>query len=932
MANSKSSIYPIQLKNAELNLNKYDAEIKQYTGFNKNNAPFVGGCLSNLFTKDEVITDSDDSNVYINSDGDIYKVDEEGIYVNEKKVKSFPSGTKFYKQEKIQLKDIDIIKLYNENVYIYRSEGYLKYHCNQVDNNLIDLNSIDEPKCDIVNYKTKYIFTAKKVNYMVYNGVITITDTVNIIIIENDNIVFQQSYTYNLNMLGNAYYCGCGVYCFDEGCIFSPNIVKTSSPIDYKFISFSDYSVTTIPDLIDTPEQKWMANKLGYYIMTNDGHFYIAWAPGGSKSYPNQNITYNALTAGYFNYNNGVIVNPLSGLSLSSESVTYATRGFLGVYNSRFFSGAYRFTANGVSRCAAYASIYNFHNVNYFTFTGKDVIGNCYINTGSYCKLGNFKVLIYDNQVIGISVIDKTTDILNEGFCGVLLTDWNSVDGDTIILIDDDTIIYKNINDNCFYRIKLSIPELMIKYNQVVVNAAICENSIDIKKNKFLCFAFDWNCTYFSNEFVTHEPSENAVFIASAVNEYDLKDNASILLNQQPVYRIVGNSNLSIYDLNLNVGKNPVSAVINVYIDSIDNVNAKYFTSIKSGAIFYNNNLEGLPFPNTTDGNVLYSPSLFSEFYSNLNSDVFIKCNNNTYQLSKQGNEAVMSYYLGTLIENFDYVFIIQGQYYGIMNNQICIVAFNNGVLVNVNNIVSVEGLQFCGNTPYQAIFFSKTNRCLYAFTGANVLNVMQTIDKISEVRDYKYNPATQSIFLITDTGVIINGLFGTYQIDYLNITKIFLLNNGFVLNDGSTAYRYIKYYKEEDDGYTKQNIELDTCFYGMDNQTVTINDCLYLRLFSEEHEEGSLEVSAVTLSLKGRKTEKTTFKIKAGDWDKETHTIYLRYQPKEQRGLGISFKINSPFKIASMSVGSQPDAILIDKVSKGAINAPLSTSSNINW
>jgi hypothetical protein len=62
------------------------------------------------------------------------------------------------------------------------------------------------------------------------------------------------------------------------------------------------------------------------------------------------------------------------------------------------------------------------------------------------------------------------------------------------------------------------------------------------------------------------------------------------------------------------------------------------------------------------------------------------------------------------------------------------------------------------------------------------------------------------------------------------------------------------------------------------------------------------------------------------------THTIYLRYQPKAQRGLGVSFSINSPFKIASMSVGTQADAILIDKVSKGAINAPAIKSSNVAW
>jgi hypothetical protein len=150
------------------------------------------------------------------------------------------------------------------------------------------------------------------------------------------------------------------------------------------------------------------------------------------------------------------------------------------------------------------------------------------------------------------------------------------------------------------------------------------------------------------------------------------------------------------------------------------------------------------------------------------------------------------------------------------------------------------------------------------------------------------------------------------------------------VLADDNGNYRYLKYYKEDGDGYTKENIRLETCFYGSDNQTVTINDCLYMRLFSEEMESGDVEVSATTISNLGRVTEKTTFKIKKEDWDKETNSIYLRYQPKEQRGLGVSFKIESPFKIASLSVGSQPDAILVDKVSKGAVNAPYNNNSSI--
>ena len=70
MANSKSNIYPIQLQGAELNLNKLDAEIKQYSGFNKNNSPFVGGCLSNVFTKEEQISGGNADNTYIDENGD----------------------------------------------------------------------------------------------------------------------------------------------------------------------------------------------------------------------------------------------------------------------------------------------------------------------------------------------------------------------------------------------------------------------------------------------------------------------------------------------------------------------------------------------------------------------------------------------------------------------------------------------------------------------------------------------------------------------------------------------------------------------------------------------------------------------------------------------------------------------------------------------
>ena len=93
MANSRSNIYPVKLQGAELNLNKFDAEIKQYSGFNKNNSPFVGGCLSNLFTKTEENTTGSSDSVYVDDNGDVYEAKTDGLYKNGEKISSDTWGS-----------------------------------------------------------------------------------------------------------------------------------------------------------------------------------------------------------------------------------------------------------------------------------------------------------------------------------------------------------------------------------------------------------------------------------------------------------------------------------------------------------------------------------------------------------------------------------------------------------------------------------------------------------------------------------------------------------------------------------------------------------------------------------------------------------------------------------------------------------------------
>lgn len=995
MANSKSNIYPIQLQGAELNLNKYDAEIKQYSGFNKNNSPFVGGCLSNIFTKEEQIEGGNADNVFINTNGDVYRVDNEGLYQNGTQIIKYPSTVKFYEKEKVNFNK-DVVYAISDKIYItieedldfpasfyegfteaYKMAGYVAHWGNGHSAVLCSVKSTKQAFIDIETKNGKIVFSVKR--YVDLNG--TNTSCLHIVYVPAENA--SQSYKYGPERSGPIG-VGCrlmaqpdikGPYDFDyvsQAVYFDENyflISQNGLTMSYVFQFMYDNpdGFTYSDRFTETDGQNYLSIYYNSYYMCNNGVFYF-YRVGKVSTAITNTYTFD-ISSNYKNYVDSFFLGTISGvltaikvtaqirLGQSSNGKTIKTSRVYGIfkpwgcsYNSFTpFEGDSETKGLNISFCNNFKNL-AIHNDNgiYKNVTGAVILKN------------GFKILISDNQVVNISILDmwhspvhgKFIWLPKNNFNGVIIEQWNMIE---YFYIYDDCIFYKLI-DGGFYIVKESTPKIGLKNNQLIVNCNYEKNSYDLSDNVIKHFGSDWICEYlisnmpdvgnvgsnynFNSQFVMDKDLPNSYWIASSVNEYNQKNNPSLLLNMKSVINdfwiifigvpygsFAGDNTMSFA-----IADYLSNGAVNIYVSDYNGSMAYYLGSGDIGKL-RNENLVGLPFPNNTEGNVQYNPSLFSEFITNFSNNAFVKEDTNVYQLAKSGQENIMAYFLGTLVEGLDLVFILQGQYYGIINNMIFALTFVNGVISDTNFVVNIQGLQFCGNTPYEALFYSKTNRCLYSFTGVNVLASKQLVDKIGEVKNYLYNPATQTVFLITDVGVFFYGIFGQFLLEDTNVSKMFLLNDGIVLNYNNGNYKYIKYYLDSNvTGYTKERIKLETCFYGMNDQTVTINDCLYFRLFSEEHEAGELKVSATTLSLEGRKTEETTFKIKSSDWDKLTHTIYLRYQPKEQRGLGVSFLIDSPFKIAAMSVGSQADSILVDKVSKGAINAPQQTSNNTEW
>ena len=891
MANSKANIYPIQLQGAELNLNKYDAEIKQYSGFNKNNAPFVGGCLANVFTKDETQEGSTSENTYIDTNGDVYHVDTSGLWKNDEKVLD-TQGSSFYEVEEVNLPK-ETIHVLNKDVYItYENQQIYFYWYGQKRNIVNDYNankgsitpgSIYNPTItgDIYNLSVNcYKYSLSNVDY--YFVIANLNNSSSATNKTSHICVLYQVGRYAAFGVANAW--GYNGYTQDSNSKMNRQpVMKYNSDTDTFYCFFNcndgDTNFNTIYGVYGTPNGT--ITEVNVSKPSSIGVDYLYFADDYATS---PNTLY-----AFLNYScsgNTVTLSVKKAVTRSSGSLTPNTfanfdRNF-GIYKSWGFSWACQiiFLASLPSVVVNLGVTGDY----YHNYSSYDEAEQCCINrVGDVIKNS---VLINNNNASGIC-LPKTL---------VLVTDWNTVDVDYIFFTPESSdygITYKNVNSEKWYKVKKGSPKLKYVNGQIVINADVTYNSYRIKDGKPLLYAPAWNNRRdYVNDNINYNNSE-ARFFASAINEYELADNSSIIINPVSVRARITTSKEKTLDSSLTVnfymGETECLYVGSSLVGDI----LKTLTSPSSlPPVYIYPDKKDLPFPSDANGNIQYSPSLFSEIKSVYGNEMFIKNGNTFYPLMKgNNNEPVMSFYLASGLDNLEEGFIVQGQFYGIINNGLYSIQYSNGTLSDVTFVVDVTGLKFCGNTPYQAFFFSKTNRCLYSFTGANVMNQSQFLDKFEDVIGYKYNPATQTIFMLTTNEVIAYSSFGTYEIFFPHCKEVYLLENGACLTDDEGNYRYIKYY-----------------------------------------ESGNVEISASTLSNSGRMTEKTTFKIKSTDWDKMTHTVYLRYQPKEQRGLGVSFSINSPFKIAALSVGSQPDAILIDKVSKNAINAPQRTTNNNEW
>lgn len=898
MANSKANIMQIPL-NTELNLNKVDSDVKQFIGFNANNAPFIGGCLSGLFKKDVEC----DSNAIVDKDGNIISYDPESKYFkkngqnwiynsNEDTEVFIRKEAKFWNEytgaEVPSGEVVAAIPYDDENVYDYvlwNEKEHKLYLCYYYVENDEVFHSF-EVKSNVSTLPMLGLYRDGSLLFASSFGVVKGN------VLDQDNFTFE---SFNAAKIGNYYYLGSkdNFYIFD----LNGDLEHACRTV------FIDNSVSGLPATAFFCFN--IVNQKAYLYFYRQFVFTISGV-GNRQAL--------AIDVEDISYYQGTSAHIDATKVISTASMTsFAGNPFTDSIRSQVKASLYSSTAE-----------------KHFYLGWWDDIK---LTENGYNKYGDGFAQMITKR--GFSFLYNSDELSGISKNGVLLTEWFSVDSYFPVNVKDNCLIYKDVNTNKIIIISSTSDWTKAQYktfsNKLFTNLGN-GTYLDLDAGKIGRAFIDFNGRLPCCPSSTNEISDAVTgFIATGINQ-DFANNKEQIISMLINPTTITCKNLS--SLNLFVPATDVLLGVDVYIGSSstppyyrtisnDVGNIRSFSVVKAEK-------EGLEWTSDTGGNLIITPSVFSSFISSgLNMDL-IKEGKNTYRLLNYNNRQVLGFYLNSLLENVQNVFVIQGNAYAIIDSLIYSYDVQNGVNVGSMPIVDIHDLQFLASTPYKAYFYSPLTQSVLSFNGSNTLNYEFTATKINRIIDSVYNPDTLSIIFTSDKEVIFISRFGMFSIPKQseeNNERIYISKKGVaIVYPAIELVQFLRYTKTTTEDLTefdKKDIELETCFYGLENQKMSVNDCVYVRLFDEDKRAGVFEISATTISLSTKETDKTVINVKPSDWDKDSKTLFVRYQPKRQRGLGTSFKIKSPFNIVSMAIGNIPDANLIDNMSKG---------TNIDW
>ena len=1036
MANQKGTLHSVPLKTMSLNLNRFNADIAPYEGFNKNNSPFFGNVLSPFYKAN---IQGLGSETYVAKDGLIYHYGSDGNFYlksgTEDKLINNLSGRNFLQKEEIYnsgnetystiLGFVSYPKGYTSeedssialcsdregNLNLIHTSGYLRGQPLR-----FDVSHDSSDLCKIKpGEKIYYIRALLMAPGSIYGYVVCLRDRVLILLASPTSLqvkVLNNSYlntyyenqsffytgdtshpqyfttiygTYDINSL-DASASGTGIptvksikLVTDDSLTNTITFADDSRKIRNIMIDYNgNVSFYGVEFKVRQEDDQWricetgvvqgyeddgtlVINVKGYSLVNNPYRLKIELLDSNNFSQYCSDAVVGTKTEGYTKITKGTYKTKLIPITKITYTTATIPDGVGGFYTYSIpipqivgYNTTLEYSGDVHTEVPGSYSIKLLDSQRLQTWESIPISSEGHFQGGLMTTIDDtFRVLYHGGVLQAVSIADDA-ETIGTLLCGMSeIDDTGPISYKKTVRFSDNVsyseLYYKDLNS--WVRVTVTpTPERLatgstpIKPNfkrtfqilndrYILLNTSVYYNCFDTVDKKWYHFASDYNdrCIFTFEASQDEIPQtladylngcENWYFATAQGANYEVLNRPFISTLFPPYASAVPKKNLkmthtivqSCYtpdeeDVDLYRGKQADTGNVPGYIYSQTGlIGGRTSADTRVPTDYQNQRL--------VDTNYAFSftltPSIFAKFISGfINQGIIIDNNHSYLQVFANTTKPVFAINFVSQLEGVESAFIIQGQYFAVINGSIY--RYDSSTSA-ISAVVNIGDMILLGYTPYQALFFSKTNRTIYTFIGDNTLSLLVQADEIEQIYSSVYNPNTCSIYVLASSGIYI---FGNDQLLRLDVTGY---KKGYPLGLGAafvsdTDTMFISYTRDNkpswvQDDMKKIPIELETKFYGEGNNIKSVNDCVYIRLYDEHKGAGKVTLKCQTLNEGTWVSEEKTFDINSEMWDKVHKTLFLRYQPKYQEGAGFSVSIKSPFCIASLDISETPQTV----------------------
>ena len=1037
MANQKGTLHSVPLKTMSLNLNRFNAGIAPYEGFNKNNSPFFGNVLSPFYKTN---VQGLGSETYVAKDGLIYHYGNDGNFYlksgTEDKLINNLSGRNFLQKEEI----------YNSGNETYSTilgfvsypKGYISTEdssialCSDREGNLNLIHTSGylrgKPLKDTISHdssdlckikpgeKVYYVRALKRAPTSIYDGyVVCLRDRVLILLASTALLqvkVLNNSYANVYKENQSFFYAGdtnypqyfttvYGTYDINS---FDASASGTGIPIVKSIklvtddsltntITFADDSRTIRNIMIDyngnvsfygiefkvrqeddqcricetgvvqgyEEDGTLVINVKGYSLVANPYRLKIELLDSNNFSQYCSDAVIGTKTEGYTKITPGTYKTKLIPITKITYTTATIPDGVGGFYTYSIpipqivgYNTTLEYSGDVHTQVPGSYSVKLLDSQRLQTWESIPISSEGHFQGGLMTTIDDtFRVLYHGGVLQAVSIADDA-ETVGTLLCGMSeIDDAGPISYKKTVRSSDNVsyseLYYKDLNSWVRVTVtptpeRLATSDNPIKPNfkrtfqvlndrYILLNTSVYYNCFDTVDKKWYHFASDYNdrCIFTFEASQDTIPQtlaeylngcENWCFATAQGANYEVLNRPFISTLFPPYVSAVPKKNLKMIHTMVQSCYTPDEEDVDLYRSKqADTGNVPDYIYSQTGLIGGRSSQDTRPSTDyqnqrLVDTNYAFSftltPSIFAKFISGfINQGIIIDNNHSYLQVFANTTKPIFAINFVSQLEGVESAFIIQGQYFAVINGSIY--RYDSATSA-ISAVVNIGDMVLLGYTPYQALFFSKTNRTIYTFIGDNTLSLLVQADEIEQIYSSVYNPNTCSIYVLASSGIYV---FGNDQLLRLDITGY---KKGYPLGLGAafvsdTDTMFISYTRDNKPSWVQGDmkkipIELETKFYGEGNNIKSVNDCVYIRLYDEYKGAGKVVLKCQTLNEGTWVSEEKTFDINSEMWDKVHKTLFLRYQPKYQEGAGFSVSIKSPFCIASLDISETPQTV----------------------